>query len=91
MGFIKEFKEFAMKGNVMDMAVGVIIGGAFGKIGSAGGHMILSSRSLSPKRWIRQRRFSIRLCETSDTSICEPATSPMTPSRRLRGRCRIVL
>lgn len=32
MSFIKEFKEFAMKGNVMDMAVGVIIGGAFGKI-----------------------------------------------------------
>ena len=32
MGFIKEFKEFAAKGNVMDMAVGVIIGGAFGKI-----------------------------------------------------------
>ena len=30
MGFIKEFKEFAVKGNVMDMAVGVIIGGAFG-------------------------------------------------------------
>lgn len=32
MGFFKEFKEFAMKGNVMDMAIGVIIGGAFGKI-----------------------------------------------------------
>ena len=32
MGFLKEFKEFAMRGNVMDMAVGVIIGGAFGKI-----------------------------------------------------------
>ena len=32
MGFVKEFKEFAMKGNVMDMAVGVIVGGAFGKI-----------------------------------------------------------
>ena len=32
MGFLKEFKEFAMKGNVVDMAVGVIIGGAFGKI-----------------------------------------------------------
>jgi len=30
--FIEEFKEFALKGNVMDMAVGVIIGGAFGKI-----------------------------------------------------------
>ena len=30
--FVEEFKEFALKGNVMDMAVGVIIGGAFGKI-----------------------------------------------------------
>jgi len=30
--FMKEFKEFAMRGNVMDMAIGVIIGGAFGKI-----------------------------------------------------------
>ena len=29
---LKEFKEFAMKGNVMDMAIGIIIGGAFGKI-----------------------------------------------------------
>ena len=35
MGIIKEFKEFAVKGNVMDMAVGVIIGGAFGKIVSS--------------------------------------------------------
>lgn len=32
MGFFKEFKEFAIKGNVIDLAVGVIIGGAFGKI-----------------------------------------------------------
>jgi len=32
MGLAKEFKEFAMKGNVIDMAVGVIIGAAFGKI-----------------------------------------------------------
>jgi large conductance mechanosensitive channel len=32
MGFFKEFKEFAMRGNVMDLAVGVIIGGAFGGI-----------------------------------------------------------
>ena len=35
MGFISEFKEFAMKGNVLDMAVGVIIGGAFGRIVSS--------------------------------------------------------
>jgi large conductance mechanosensitive channel len=32
MGFMTEFKEFATKGNVVDLAVGVIIGGAFGKI-----------------------------------------------------------
>ena len=31
-GFAQEFKEFAVKGNVIDLAVGVIIGGAFGKI-----------------------------------------------------------
>jgi len=35
MGMIQEFKEFALKGNVVDMAVGVIIGGAFGKIVSS--------------------------------------------------------
>ncbi|KGE15526.1 MULTISPECIES: large-conductance mechanosensitive channel protein MscL [Sphingobacterium] len=32
MGFFKEFKEFAMRGSVVDLAVGVVIGGAFGKI-----------------------------------------------------------
>lgn len=35
MSFIKDFKEFAMKGNIVDMAVGVIVGGAFGKIVSS--------------------------------------------------------
>ncbi|MEN9523269.1 MAG: large conductance mechanosensitive channel protein MscL [Bacteroidota bacterium] len=35
MSMIKEFKEFAMKGNVVDLAIGVIIGGAFGKIVSS--------------------------------------------------------
>lgn len=35
MKFIDEFKAFALKGNVMDMAVGIIIGGAFGKIVSS--------------------------------------------------------
>ena len=35
MSIVKEFKEFAMKGNVLDMAVGIIIGGAFGKIVSS--------------------------------------------------------
>lgn len=35
MSMIKEFKEFAMRGNVVDMAIGVVIGGAFGKIVSS--------------------------------------------------------
>lgn len=35
MSMIKEFKDFAMRGNVVDLAVGVIIGGAFGKIVSS--------------------------------------------------------
>lgn len=35
MGFLQEFKTFAVKGNMVDMAVGIIIGGAFGKIVSS--------------------------------------------------------
>jgi large conductance mechanosensitive channel len=35
MSFVSEFKEFAMRGNVIDLAVGVVIGGAFGKIVSS--------------------------------------------------------
>ena len=35
MSMMKEFKEFAMRGNVIDMAVGIVIGGAFGKIVSS--------------------------------------------------------
>ncbi|MBN2214814.1 MAG: large-conductance mechanosensitive channel protein MscL [Bacteroidales bacterium] len=35
MGFFKEFKQFAMRGNVVDMAVGIVIGAAFGKIVSS--------------------------------------------------------
>ena len=35
MGMLKEFKDFAMRGNVIDMAVGIVIGGAFGKIVSS--------------------------------------------------------
>ena len=35
MGMMSEFKDFAMRGNVVDMAVGIVIGGAFGKIVSS--------------------------------------------------------
>ena len=45
--FVQEFKEFALKGNVIDMAVGVIIGGAFGKIvTSLVGDIIMPALSL---------------------------------------------
>ncbi len=47
MSFFTEFKEFAMRGNVVDLAVGVVIGGAFGKIvGSLVSDMIMPSLNL---------------------------------------------
>lgn len=46
--FIKEFKEFAAKGNAIDMAVGVIIGAAFGKIVSS----IVSDIIMPPIGWL---------------------------------------
>ncbi len=48
MGFVKEFKEFAVKGNVMDLAVGVIIGAAFGKIVSSLVEDIITPAVLGP-------------------------------------------
>jgi large conductance mechanosensitive channel len=48
MGFIKEFKEFAIKGNVIDLAVGVIIGGAFGKIVSSFVEDVITPLLLNP-------------------------------------------
>jgi large conductance mechanosensitive channel len=48
MGFIKEFKEFAIKGNVIDLAVGVIIGAAFGKIVSSLVDDIITPAILTP-------------------------------------------
>lgn len=48
MSFIKEFKEFAVKGNVIDLAVGVIIGAAFGKIVSSLVEDIITPAVLTP-------------------------------------------
>lgn len=48
MGFTKEFKEFAMKGNVVDLAVGVVIGAAFGKIVSSLVEDIITPLILKP-------------------------------------------
>ncbi|MGV4414103.1 large conductance mechanosensitive channel protein MscL [Chryseobacterium sp. T1] len=48
MGFFKEFKEFAVKGNVIDLAVGVVIGGAFGKIVTSLVEDIITPAILTP-------------------------------------------
>jgi large conductance mechanosensitive channel len=48
MGFISEFKQFAMRGNVIDLAVGVVIGGAFGKIVSSLVDDIITPTILTP-------------------------------------------
>ncbi len=48
MGIIKEFKEFAVKGNVIDLAVGVVIGAAFGKIVSSLVDDVITPAILTP-------------------------------------------
>ena len=48
MRILKEFKEFAMKGNVLDMAIGIIIGGAFGKIVSS----LVNDLLMPPLGWL---------------------------------------
>ncbi len=48
MGFFSEFKQFAMKGNVVDLAVGVIIGAAFGKIVSSFIENVITPLLLKP-------------------------------------------
>lgn len=70
MGFIKEFKDFAMRGNVMDMAVGVIIGGAFGKIVSS----LVNDIIMPPIGWL------IGGINFSDLSVKLPV-NPLTPDQ----------
>jgi large conductance mechanosensitive channel len=48
MGFVKEFKEFALKGNVVDLAIAVIIGGAFGAIVTSLVEHIITPLILAP-------------------------------------------
>jgi large conductance mechanosensitive channel len=48
MGMLQEFKEFAIKGNVVDLAIGVVIGGAFGKIVSSLVDDIITPAVLTP-------------------------------------------
>ena len=58
MSWIKEFREFAMKGNMVDLAVGVVIGGAFGKIVSS-----LVSNIIMPPLNLLTARFGVNFNE----------------------------
>lgn len=66
---IQEFKEFAIKGNVVDMAVGVIIGGAFGKIVTS-----FVNDLIMPiiGKLHRRRRFQPALSASGRQSLCHP-------------------
>ena len=50
--FFEEFKAFAMRGNVLDMAVGVVIGGAFGKITNSVVNDIIGGVDFSAWKWV---------------------------------------
>ena len=80
MAFFKEFKEFALKGNVMDMAVGVIIGGAFGKIvSSLVNDIIMPPIDLSRVRDLSSSAVSRvgELVNGSEAVIAQPAAEPV--------------
>ena len=80
MGFIKEFKDFAMRGNVLDMAVGVIIGGAFGKIVSS----LVNDVIMPPIGWL------IGGIDFKDLSIKLPVIR-MKNRRRTYAKCQSIL
>ncbi len=69
--FLKDFKEFAMRGNVMDMAIGVIIGAAFGKIvSSLVGDIIMPALSLITGRVsLQDLSFTLLTAEGKDPII----------------------
>lgn len=77
MSMIKEFKEFAMRGNVVDMAVGIIIGGAFGKIISS----LVSDIIMPPIGYLlggvsfTDLKFFIREAVTNSDGTVIPAVS----------------
>ena len=72
MSMKEDFKKFAMRGNVMDMAVGVIIGGAFGKIVSSLVNDVvmppLGMAARNTLRW-RQQKKPAHLCSLTAASL----------------------
>ncbi|RJX40019.1 large-conductance mechanosensitive channel protein MscL [Paenibacillus pinisoli] len=75
--FVNEFKEFAMRGNVVDLAVGVIIGGAFGKIVTS----LVNDIIMPPIGYILGevdfRDLQIPLVDLSTLTDAEKATAPV--------------
>ena len=98
---IKEFKEFIAKGNVIDMAVGVIIGGAFGKIvtslvndvlmpllGLATGGVDFSTKKLvmSPEKWLKKKQLFCMAASSRTSSTSYSSLSAFSSSSRLSTR-----
>jgi len=74
---LKEFKDFAMKGNVLDMAIGVIIGGAFGKIVSS-----LVSDVLMPPIGLLMGKVDF----SASSLICQEPHNRLSPRPRQQER-----
>ncbi len=82
MGLIKEFREFAVKGNMMDMAVGIIIGGAFGiLIRSLVDDIIMPVVSMPGK--VDFANLYISLSEKVDLRNRGPGSIPLAEAREL--------
>jgi large conductance mechanosensitive channel len=77
MKIVKEFKEFAMRGNVIDLAVGVIIGGAFGKIVTS----LVNDIIMPPIGWVLGevdfKDLKIPLVDISQLPEAKKATAPV--------------
>ncbi len=73
MGMIKEFKEFAVKGNMIDLAVGVVIGGAFGKIVTS-----LVGDIIMPPLNLLTRAVKLDNLKEASMKVIDPSTSKET-------------
>jgi large conductance mechanosensitive channel len=76
MGMLKEFKEFAVKGNMVDLAVGVVIGGAFGKVVSS----IVADLLMPPIGFVIGGINFADIKWTLKASIPNPLTGAMMPN-----------
>jgi len=84
MGFIKEFREFAVKGNVIDMAVGIIIGAAFGKIVSSLVNDVMMPPLLYLISGVDVKDLKVTLADAVPAVAAVPATAttPEIPAQK---------